>query len=129
MGKLTTYIIVMSGLMLLFYFSGLLGDTPNSTLLDMLLSPEGFNVSDFNTQILLVLGGIAGIGIIIGVVTQNIELVLMSPLAIWLMALLWDFLNVANKVYSTNPVIAVLLFSPILFLFGITIAEWWRGRD
>ena len=132
MGKLTTYILVMSGLMILFYFTGLLENTGSSTLLDMLLNPAEYSSEDseFSVQLLLVLGGIATAGIIvIGIVTHNVELALMGTIAIWILNLLWDFLAVFNKVYSSNPVIAILLFSPVLFLFGITIIEWWRGRD
>ena len=130
MGKLTTYILVMSGLMILFYFAGLLEDTGSSTLLSMLLDPAGYKTSSLNTQILLVLTGIATAGIIIiGIVTHNVEWALMGTLAIWILNLLWDFVSIFNKVYSVNPVLAVLLFSPILFLFGITVVEWWRGRD
>lgn len=130
MGKLTTYILIMSGLMVLFYFTGLLENTGSSTLLGMLLDPAGYKTSSLNTQILLVLTGIATAGIIvIGIVTHNVELALMGTLAIWILNLLWDFVAVFNKVYSSNPVIAILLFSPILFLFGVTVVEWWRGRD
>lgn len=130
MGKLTTYIIIMSGLMLLFYFTGLLGDTPNSALLDYLLSTEELGTSSFNTQLLLVLEGIVAVGIIVAAVfSLNVELVLMGTLAIWLMNLFWDFLKVFMAVYSVNPVIAMLLFSPVMILYGVTIVEWWRGRD
>lgn len=130
MGKLTTYILVMSGLMILFYFAGLLENTGSSTLLSMLLDPAGYKTSSLNTQIILVLTGIATAGIVvIGILTHNVELALMGSLAIWILNLLWDFIAVFNKVYSSNPVIAVLLFSPTLFLFGVTVVEWWRGRD
>ena len=127
MGKLTKYIIVMSGLVLLFYFTGILENTGSSTLLTMLLSPEDLPDSSFNAQLLLVLGGI-GLGtIIVGIVTRNIELALMAPLAIWLMSLMWDFLYVYVKISQINVVLATLFFAPILFLYGITIVEWWRG--
>ena len=131
MGKLPTYIIVMSGLMLLFYFMGLIETTANSTLLDMLLSPEDLPTSNAKTQMFLVLSGIgAAVGaIIIGYFTKNIELALTAPFAVYLFNLMWDFLYVFNRVRDANPVIAVLFFAPVLFLFIITIVEWLRKFD
>lgn len=129
MGKLTTYILMMSGLTLLFYFTGLTDNTINSTLLTLLLNPSNLSTSALGTQISLVLIGIATAGIVIGFFSQNSELILIAPFTIWLLGVLWDFLSVANKVYSVNPVIAILFFSPLLLLFGVTIVEFWRGRD
>jgi len=132
MGKLTTYIIVMSGLMLLFYFTGLLPKniTANSTLLNLLLTPEGMPEGTTSAEVILVLEGITAIGIIaIGILTHNLELAVMGSFAMYLFNLLWDFLVVFDKVFSTNPVIAILLFSPLLLLYMVTILEWWRGRD
>lgn len=130
MGRLATYVMVMSGLMLLFYFTGLLEDTGSSALLDLLLSPEDYKESSLNTQIGLVLLGIGSMGaIIIGVVTRNIELSLMGPLAIWILSLFWDFTKIFTKVYSENPVVAILLLSPIMFLWFITVVDWWRKWD
>ena len=130
MGKLAIYILVMSGLMLLFYSTGLLENTGSSTLLNMLLDPAGYKTSSLNTQLLLVLTGIATAGIIvIGILTRDVELALMGSLAIWILNLLWDFIAVFNIVYSLNPIIAILLFSPVLLLYGVTVVDWWRGRD
>ncbi len=130
MGKLTTYILVMSGLMLLFYISGLLDGTPNSVFFDLILNPENIRTSEINIQILLVLEGILALGIVVGfAIAGNVEFGVMGVFSIFLMNLLWDFLRVFTKVYSTNPVIALVLFSPILLLYAVTILEWWRGTD
>ena len=52
MGKLTTYILIMTGLMILFYFAGL---TDTSSLLNILLDPSGYENSGIVAQALLVL--------------------------------------------------------------------------
>lgn len=128
--KLTTYIIIMSGLVLLFYFAGILGDTPNSVLLNLLLSPEGLATNSFSVAVVAVLSGIAAIvSIVIGATVGNIELVLKGPFALYILNLMWDFLSVYNQVAAANPVIATLLFAPVLILFGVTIVEWWSGND
>jgi len=130
MGKLTTYIIVMSGIMLLFYFGGLIDATPNSTFLNLLLSPEKIQTLTLYEKGILVLEGIGAAAIItLGILTRNIELAVMGPFAIYYFNLGWDFLAVFNKVRSVNPVIAILFFSPMMILYVITILEWWRGRD
>ena len=132
MGKTTTYILIMSGLMLLFYFSGLLDGTISSRLLNIILTPESFgNTSGtLYLEVMGVLLGIAaGTGIVIGILTKNVELAIVSPLAVWLLSLFFDFIRVFLKVFAENPVIAVLLFSPIMLLWFITIVDWWRGRD
>lgn len=130
MGKLTTYVIMMSGLMLLFYFSGLIQDTGNSALLNLILSPENMPTSDLRLNLFLVLEGILAAAVItIGLVSGNIELALMGPYAIYLFNLFWDFLAVYQKVAESNQVLATILFAPILILYMITIVEFWRGND
>ena len=130
MGKFATYIMMMSGLTLLFYFTGLLGETANSTLLNLLLNPENIASTSFTTAILTAILGISTVGVIaIGLVTGNIELAIMSPVAAYMLALGWDFVSVAQVVIAQDKVIGILLFAPILLLYVITIIEWWRGRD
>lgn len=130
MGKLKIYILVMSGLMLLFYFTGLIEHTPHSTLLTLLLNPEGLAATTFEDEIKLAVEGVAILAVItIGIIISNLELAVVGGFAIYLFGLLWDFSYVVAKVYSTNPVFAMLLFSPVLLLYMVTILEWWRGRD
>lgn len=131
MGKLTTYILVMSGLILLFYFTGLLPEsTASNTLLTMLLNPNALSESPIGLDSKELLIGIVAGGIIIGaLLIANVELGIMAIFVVSISAFLWDFSSVFNRVYSENPVIAVLLFSPIMLLMIITLIEWWRGRD
>ena len=139
MGKLTNYLIIMSGILLLFHFGGLMGtasDTcnsanPNNALLCLLLSPEDLPNTEFAiNKVVFALQGI-GLGIIIigAAVTGNLELALVAPVAIFMFNLLWSFLDVFNKLREINPVFAVLIFAPILIMFVVTILDWWRGRD
>ena len=134
MGKFTTYIFIMTGLLILFHFMGLIepDSTPNSVLLNILMNPQDISFSDFfNDYILLTLTTGAGIvaGIIIGFVTKNAELAAMIGIATYLGTILWDFIAVYNVVAATNQVLAILLLGPLLFVFSITLVDWWRGRD
>lgn len=130
MGKLTTYILMMSGLMLLFYFAGLIQNTANSTLLNLLLNPEDLANSSFKTNLFLVLEGIAiGGAIIIGLFQSNPEPPAVATFAIFIFNVFWDFSSVIAKVASTNKVAAILIFSPIMILFMVTLIEWVQKRD
>ena len=128
MGKLTKYIIIMSGLSLLFYFTGLLEQTPNSTLLNLLLDPVSFQNSTLVSKALLAIEGIVAATIVVGIaIAGRIELAVISAFVVFAFNLFWDFVAVFAVVASVNPVIAILIFSPIFLLYTVTILEWWRG--
>ena len=120
--------VVMSGLMLLFYFTGITEQTGTTTLLNLLLNPEGFQETPIAIKAIAVLTGILASVIVVGfAIAGNVELGVMVAFTTFLFNSLWDFLAVFNKVAAVNPVIAVLIFSPLLFLFIVTTIEWWRG--
>lgn len=125
MGKLTTFILIMSGLMLLFYFTGLI---PNNPFLNLLLSPEDMTTTEF--YITLTTAIAVGLGaIVIGFITKNLELAAMAVFVPIMITLMWNFISVYNKMASVNKVIAIILFAPLLFMFLVTMLDWWRGRD
>jgi len=138
-GKATTYILVMSGLMLLFYYTGLLDQTAslNSALLDLLFDIEGLGSGDTTTPsvnawkvVVLALEGIlAAAVIVVGFFRNSPELFIVAPIAIYMANLLLDFVIVFNVIASVTPVLATLVFAPIMLLFMFTVVEWWRGRD
>lgn len=131
MGKLTTYLLVMSGIMLLMYFGGVLETNGTTTLLNLLLSPENLSQTQLSTRIIFAIEAIAGTAIAVAlVIAGKPELALMAPVAVYLFDLGWGFLDVFNKIVSTSPnyiPIATLFFAPLLLLYGVTILEWWRG--
>ena len=130
MGKFGTYVLFMSGIVLLFYFAGIITDTANTTFLTLLLNPESFRDSDLNIQVILVLEGVATAGILaIAVLTRNIELAVRGIFAIFLLNLLWDFIIVFNVIKSVNMPLAILIFGPLLLLYYVTIVEWWGKHD
>lgn len=130
MGKLTTYVLIMSGLVLLFYFTGILTDTANTTFLNLLLSPENLRATAFSTRIIAILEGVVIGGILIGgLMMGNLEAMFKATFVIYLLNLLWDFIMIFNAVRSANVVLAILFFAPLLFLFYLTIIEWWGKHD
>ncbi len=139
MANMQTYLMVMSGILLIFYFAGLLeptvaqctDSTVSNALLCVVLSPEDLPESTLVKSIILlaIVGGI-GIAIVIGAFfTGQIELAIVSPVAVFILSLLWSFLSVFNKVKSANPVIAILIFAPTLLYTAVMVLDWWRGRQ
>lgn len=130
MGKFTTYLLIMSGLMLMFYFTGLIPSGNGHTLLDILLHPDQMPAITLAT---LIKNALLGTGLItaiaVGFYTKNYELAFLAPIALFIIDMMWGFLPVIQKVYSVSPVLAVLLFGPVMFIFLITGVDWWRGRE
>ena len=130
MGKMATYIIMLTGIMLLFHIAGLIENTGNSELLNLALDPS--SIADTPTYVVLLetfAVVIAAGVIIIGLIFNISELAIIAPMALYFLNMGWDFLAVFNKVKATSPIIALLIFSPLLILWLVVIIDWWRGRD
>ncbi|KKN05004.1 hypothetical protein LCGC14_1091720 [marine sediment metagenome] len=128
MGKFANYLVLMSGLTILFYFAGLIDQTANSTLLNLLLDPSSFQDTTLALKAIIAIEAILASAIVVGfAIAGNIELGVMSSFSIFLFNLLWDFTAVFSAVSAANPVIAIIFFAPGIFLFIVTILEWWRG--
>ena len=125
--KITTYVIIFSGVLLLFYFGGLLGGGANS-LLDFLLNSQDFSFSEQWTTLLIGIGGLA-VGVAAGWVTKDPYVGVMTSATIYLGGLLSSFVIVYQKVYAEVNFIAILIFAPLMLLLLISLLEWWRGRD
>ncbi len=139
MSKIITMATIMTGLVLLFYFTGLNqevtndgtceGQTPSSKLLNILLQPECMKDSTLGAKAIIVIGSVAGVIVIAAALfIPNIELAIMGSLAIYFLTLLWDFMVVFQKVFDVSPVFGILLFGPLMFIFIIVMIDWWRGR-
>lgn len=127
MEKTWTYLFMISGMTLVFYFSGLASASGN--LLGILLNIENFNSTYFWS---IFVGGlsIASLGsIVVGLYTKNIELSLMLPLATYVTVLGFEFIKVYIYLASLNSVLATLFFAPFIMLYPMVIIEYWRGRD
>lgn len=127
MAKYEHFIAIMVGLTLLFYFSGLLGNTSNSALLDLLLNPEAFENNPLWQNTLAIFSGIAlATAVIVGFFTGvNTKAVAVSVFIISFGSLMWDFMSVVSKVMESNPVIGILLFSVFFVLYAIAGINWW----
>lgn len=130
MGKMTGYILIMTGVTVLFYFTGLLSNTPNTVLLNLVLNTGQLTATPLYTKLsiaVLVLG--VGGTILLGFISKQPELAATGLFTAYLVSLLFDFVSVFNVLASTNKALAILILSPWLILFIVTAIEWWRGRD
>lgn len=127
MGKLTTLLLMMSGLNLLFYFTGL--STSSNALLNNLLQPSTILIASVGSfvayQAFLVLANTASSGISIGSFFSNLRYALIAPFVLFLFKVFGDFMIVVNKIAEVNTVFAILFLSPMLVIFVMTIIAFW----
>lgn len=123
------YLIMISGLSLLFYLTGI--DNGQNVLLSLLLSPTSITTSLIYTTITsaLISGGI--VGVVVGFVTKNYELSVMSGLISTIFGgiIIPPLLAIYNNVAAYSQVFALLAISPMITLLIFTVIDWWRGRD
>jgi len=130
MGKVAKILVVVSGLLLLFYFAGLIINTPNSTLLNMLLDPSSIQTAALYTKIILVIELAVAVGaVILGFFIKYPELIAAAGLIPLVGNLMWDITAVSSKVFSVNKFFGVILFAPMMIFMCIALWEFWRGRD
>lgn len=132
MGRAVTVLMVMAGMMVVFHLAGLIepGTTPNSVLLQYLLDPSGAPLTSIWSTIFaaISLASLAG-GVVVGLLTRNIELSVMVTITTFLFTLVWDFLVVVNVIASVSPALAVIIFGPTFLILAVTMVDFWRGRD
>jgi len=79
---------------------------------------------------MLTVEGLALVGAaVLALFYSRIELAIMGAVSIYMLNILFDFLSVFQRVYAVAPVLAVLLFAPMIVLLPIVVLDWWRGRD
>ena|SRR3990167_4757995 len=130
MGKLTTYLMIMSGLTLLFYFAGLLEDTASSLLFNLLFDVQGISTNS------LVLS-VVGITVLVGAATTlstvfivvDYRTVLRAGFVALMLSLFWDFLAVTGKVMSVNVVLGVLFLAPLALVYILTVYEFFEQME
>jgi hypothetical protein len=130
MGKLTTYLLIMSGIMLLMHYGGLIND--GNGLLVLLLDPANITTSQFWTDVTTVISLTGLVGILAtSIVTRDPNLAIFGTAAIAILNLGVNFINIFINLNTTSggayTPLLVLMFAPIMLLFFVTIMEWFRG--
>lgn len=130
MGKITTYIAILSMVIIGFHFAGLIENTPISWFMNALLHPESLNVNSFYTELSGILALFAGAGIVIGtLVAGKIEQGATVAFTSLLFVIGWDIVAIFNILRQLNEMVAIFIISPFLVIYVLSVIEWWRGRD
>jgi hypothetical protein len=112
----------------------------------MAINPSGSVLSDWFQTIIgdisSILGGVASSGQIGSLLAQlattgiavgslilglKNDSILFAGVGFSLSLLVGDFINIFTYIYSSSPITAVLMFSPITVLYVFTCLEWVRG--
>ena len=144
MAKLSVYLIVLIGTVMLFHFAGLISGTGNSYILDHMgvTNPETIQSSDYWTTIFRI-ASLAVAGIVIGALitkTSDTALLIIKVAVSGLFFLIgWDLYAIFNKLneYLANffgaagaaQAFSVLIFSPLIILFVFTLLNWMSGLN
>ena len=137
MGRQTTAGLIVIVVVLLFHFSGLLEEQPSGTGYVLnnlgLTNPANFGSTTF-WGIIVGIGALGLVGIIIGATfLRSLEAALFLGIGISLIPVFigigWDLILIFNILRQTNNMFAVIVISPLLYAYGLTIYDWVRGRD
>lgn len=134
MSNLTKYVMIMTGLVILFYFGGLIPRESagiDISLVNLMITEEGKQTDLQASQvwnkavISLTILTVAGAGAVaIGILTRNVRTPLKILFALYMGNLMWNFYAVYSSVANTNTFLAILLFAPLIMVWIVTVVEW-----
>ena len=140
MAKIFTYMVIVIGLMALFYVSGVTpntGATLGQNNITNVSSLGNFKLFNYNTVIenyIRNLGIGALVGITIGLIVPGIaEIAISSAIAIAVLySFIGDLISIATTLSTEESWIGWLMFLiivPLVFGYVIALWDWIRGRD
>lgn len=131
MARITTYMISLTVIFVLFSLAGLLQDTPISTLINTIINPQDLATKDIFLTILGIVTVIAVATVTIGLISPGkIDIVILAPVTTLLLTeIAFEFVTLFTivKEYVGVP-ISLLLFSPMIMAFLFDAISWWTGR-
>lgn len=134
MGKLSTFLFIISGLTVLFWFTGIYDASHSSTLLGLLLNPENIQTSDFwKGQFgLFTATSAIGAAIVVGFFTKDLDKALATGVMTTIAGIAFEIITIMTTIAGTSVfgnVLKYLLFAPIIVILCIILIEWWRLKD
>ena len=120
---------ILSMVIIGFHVAGLMGNTPISWLMDLLLNPENLSEHSFYSTIAGILTLFsAGAMIVIGTtLPERIEQAATVTFVSLLFVIGWDMIAIFNVLRQTSHVMALFVISPVLTIYLLSVIEWWRG--
>lgn len=136
MGKLINLIAILIFIDLLFIITGQLtiNDTnPSSLILKAIIDPQTILSTDFFKTFFVVAGvSVLTIGgaVLVGIINKaGIDILGFATATVLLTGLAGDYITIWNILRAANPILATLIFAPIIVIFIFVLVEWVRGKD
>lgn len=131
MSKMTSWVGIMGGLLLLCYITGLLpSNSISGGLLSLVLSPGTVNTWELIAKI----AAVSAVAFLISAFTFNKQagpdFYVVQPFVTVLLSFGYDFVSIffeLNKYGGLASIIGLLFFGPIMVMFILNVMEWWRG--
>jgi len=125
MAQVYNYILLMSGIALLFYIFGLVSET--GTLIDLVVNFQDITKSNLHNYIITGIVGLSLVGLaVFSLFVADPTLIKFAAVATYLISLGIDFLKIASVVWNVTPVFATIIFGPFTILYIIVVMDWWR---
>ena len=138
MNRMFVMIMLVVVTILMFHFTGILGDQSTfvGSTLTMLKAGDTSQIPTSTFWIwIIAIGGIAlGGAIYIGYFTgATLDTVLASSIGIFLagafVSLAADIMIIFNYLKDINLMLGVMICSPLYIAWGLSLYDWFRGRD
>lgn len=131
MSKVATYLSILGSIIIGFHLAGLIVDTGTWTILQLLKDPQEIFNENYYLVIITALTLFAGAVITVGfLVNQKLDQAVLTSFTILLIFVGWDLLGIYNAISTNvNHELALLIFSPMIMVYILTVLEWWRGQS
>lgn len=130
MSRLIGYISILGTMLIGAHLLELIDNTGTSILLSWLADPSNLFTSSFFTNLSAILTLFAVVGIAAGIfLSQKTDQAALIGITSLFFLVGWDILAIYNELKEINSDFAILLVSPFLLVYMLTVIEWWRGRD
>lgn len=130
MSKVLNYLSILAIILIGAHLLGLITNTGSSTLLSWLANPELlFTTTVFSSLTnILTLTGVATSTVAIGLaLSRRGDLAIMVGFSSLMFLVGWDILAIYNEIRVINGDFALLLISPILLIYMLSVIEFFRG--
>lgn len=144
MGKLVTYLSILIFIDLVLLVTGQFCSSGSCTLSSIIFNAI-INFSSTTTQVffkeligdltnvLLSPTGIFSVGVtgavVVGFLATKEFRLLLIPMAMTWGVLAKDFVTIAVRLISLNPILGAMIMIPLTLIYILTIVEWWKISD
>jgi len=133
MGKLSTYILVLTGIFILFHIAGVIGPGEGSLILSVSLNPSSITTTQIYLLVLTGIGSVVAAAGFLAITSGRImqyDLIAASGLSLFLLSFIQDIIILWVKINAySNSYVASLIISPFVIIFPIIVFTFWRGHD